>query len=180
MCIRDSYLSIYNYKNLTQKKKNDWHSKLTTNTGQGIHAIFFLVVDFFVGATVRVLLDWNSEGGPLALRVRGRPPLEPPAWKRFVGGFRRGFGEDGWVKELPEERMGGNASLGLDLLVWGAAARKKDLLGFPLLPRSALFVGAPDFLGISMVTPGSEYLFTCSVKCALLEFWGCYEQTTIK
>lgn len=41
----------------TQKKKNDWHSRLTTNTGQGIHAIFFLVVDFFLEATVRVLLD---------------------------------------------------------------------------------------------------------------------------
>ena len=61
--------------------------------------------------------------------------------------------------------MGGNASLVLDLLVWRAAGCRNDfVLGFPLLLRSALFVGAPDFLGISTATLESEYLFTCSVK----------------
>lgn len=144
------FLPIYSYKNLTHKKKNDWHSKLTTNTGQGIHAIFFLVVDFFLVATVRALLDWNSE-------VRGRPPLEGAGSKIFVGGFRRGFGEDGLVEELPEQRMGGKASLGLDLLVCKAAAPRNDfVLGFPLLLRCALFEGAPDFLGISTARLESE------------------------
>lgn len=163
----------------TQKKKNDWHSRLTTNTGQGIHAIFFLVVDFFLEATVRVLLDWNSEDGPLSLRVRGRPPLERSDSQIFVAGFRRGFGEDGLVEELPEGRMGGKASLGLDLLVCKAAAPRNDfVLGFPLLLRCALFEGAPDFLGISTATLESEYL-TWSLKWPLLEIWRRYEQTMI-
>lgn len=146
------------------------------------HAIFFLVVDFFIGATVRVLLDWNSEDGPRPLRrVRGRPPLERAASEIFVGGFRRGFEEDEYAKELPEEGMGGSRSLGLRLLLCKAIDRTTggDFV-YPLLLRTGLFIGVTDFLGIPTVRPWSEELFTWSVKQPLLEFWGCYEQTKIK